>query len=223
MRSVVLLPQPLGPSNVRTSPALTSNDTSSTTRKAPYDLVSPRTRRTGSGRRRSSGCVRQVGHRSPAFARLSVAVPSATSRRRAREWSSSADRNSHRPDTRPRPWPHIVRQIGAGDVGAQRRFHHLRLVDGLGFLAREPVGEQLRRIGMRRILDQHHDAEAAGERALAVRRIDAFDRQALLAIGLDRELHQPDPDREFSARHPLGELPVVGGELHFCPMNSCFR
>src|SRR4030095_1899940 len=49
MRSVVLLPQPLGPSNVRTSPALTSNDTSSTTRKAPYDLVSPRTRRTGPG------------------------------------------------------------------------------------------------------------------------------------------------------------------------------
>src|SRR5262245_27977873 len=46
-RNVVLLPHPLGPSRVRTSPASRSKDTLSTTRVAPYDLVSPRTRRTG--------------------------------------------------------------------------------------------------------------------------------------------------------------------------------
>src|SRR5262245_9301613 len=47
-RKVVLLPQPLGPRRVRTSPARRSNDTSFTTRVAPNDLVRPRTRRTGS-------------------------------------------------------------------------------------------------------------------------------------------------------------------------------
>src|SRR5437867_94677 len=46
MRSVVVLPEPLGPSSVRKVPPSTANDTSSTTRVPPNALVS---RRTSSG------------------------------------------------------------------------------------------------------------------------------------------------------------------------------
>src|SRR5690242_10451572 len=66
---------------------------------------------------------------------------------------------------------------------------------------------------MRCVLDQHHYTETARQRAWAVLWIYACDRQSLLAIDLDRELNQRNANRVFTARHPLGELPVVSGQL----------
>src|SRR5881397_1336106 len=45
-RRVVVLPQPLGPSNVNTSPRSTSSEARSTAWTAPYDLLTPSSRRT---------------------------------------------------------------------------------------------------------------------------------------------------------------------------------
>src|SRR5262250_2783734 len=197
-RRVVVLPQPLGPRRVNTSPRLMERLTSSTALAVPKSLVTRSSERTVSVVPGSAptlvpllddrlGDVLRLDDLGQVLLRVHLEELGAAGHREGRIARLHADAAAVR--------LHLARP------------HHL------GVLGQEPVDEDLGRVGMRSAVDEPHRAAARvhGVHLGEVVRLEALAEALLLELAQEERV-DAEGDGIASAHHELGDLPGVAAQ-----------
>src|ERR1051325_10589896 len=95
------------------------------------------------------------------------------------------------------------------DIDAARRLQHHPGIELLAFFRQEPVDENFRRGGMRRIFDDAERAVGVARRQPFARLRQLLHRQAFLDEGLELRVADAERERELSFRQRVGDLPEI--------------